>query len=131
MSKSNGRGLFGRKSGSTVTVIEDRVYRSTARNAKLAFFLTLFGVGLLAATIAGPLPFIGLAIPTLVGERVWICLRPGLSRADLEGRLDKLAVACYAATVTVTKASESNAAWVRLDIKRRNPLTGKVAAPLV
>jgi hypothetical protein len=71
-----------------------------------------------------------------VGERVWVWLRPGLCLADLEGRLDKIAVACWASTVVVERASEGNgsegnAAYLRIDVKRREVLTGKVVSPLV
>ena len=44
----------------------------------------------------GSLPLILWARPTPVGERVWIWLRPGLSLDDLQDRLDKIAVACWA-----------------------------------
>jgi len=245
LSKSNPGRLFGgRGKGATVTVIEDRVHRSSARNAKLAFILTIAIVGILAATVAssymhpilglllglvlgavlgtivgmlvlawpvlrvlwwwateillatglvygwvalatqtslivhmivvtvltgiptcvgpirrriiaaawcvivrhrlrvcfnqfiianrsGSLPLILWARPTPVGERVWIYLRPGLSAKDLETRLDKIAVTCWAASVTVERASTSNAAYLRVDIKRREVLTVKVASPLV
>nr|WP_239160599.1 hypothetical protein [Virgisporangium ochraceum] len=244
MSKSSGKGLFGGKTHGTITVIDGRFHRSSARNAKVAFYLTGIIVGLLVAAVAtdrmhpiaalfvgalvgipvgavvwtvvriwpilrliwwwlpeivlstgaiygwtilamatspavmvavlavvlgvpaavrpvrqritalawclivrhrlrtcfaqfitanrsGSLPLIGIAYPTPIGERVTIWLRPGLSIKDLESRLDKLAVGCSAATVTVEKASETNAARVRLDIKRRQVLTGDVASPLV
>jgi hypothetical protein len=247
MSKSNGRWSSGRsfKRGSgTVTVIEARVHRSSERNAKLAFFLTAFVVGLLAATVAasyihpilalfagialgvlcgaavwalvriwpvirllwwwtpetalglgivygftavahhttlatriavvalvvgvpaavpymrrrivaaawclivrhrirtcfsqfiianqsGTLPLILWAHPTPVGERVWVWLRTGLSVADLEARLDKIAVACWASHITVERASDGNAAYIRLDVKRRDALTATVGSPLV
>ena len=71
------------------------------------------------------------ARPTPVGERVWIWLRPGLSLDDLLNRLDKIAVACWASTALAETASRSNAAFVRLDIKRRDVLTGTVGSPLL
>ena len=77
----------------------------------------------------GSLPLILLARPTPVGERVWIFLRPGLSETDLTGQLDRLAVACWAKTVTVTRPGD-NAAFLRLDIKRREVLTDVVCSPL-
>lgn len=77
----------------------------------------------------GSLPLILLARPTPVGERVWIFLRPGLSESDLTGQLDRLAVACWATAVTVTRPGD-NAAYLRLDIKRREVLTDVVASPL-
>jgi hypothetical protein len=85
----------------------------------------------ITANQAGTLPLIGIARPTPVGERVHIYLRPGLSLADLESRLDKLAVGCHAATVTVERASAANAARVRIDVKRREVLDATVASPLV
>ena len=54
----------------------------------------------------GSLPLILWAMPTRVGERVWIWLRPGLSLDDLLGRLDKIAVACWA-TAAVAEAASS------------------------
>jgi len=64
----------------------------------------------------GSLPLILWARPTPVGERVWIWLRPGLSLDDLQNRLDKIAVACWASTALAEAASRSNAAFVRLGI---------------
>ncbi|WP_173074962.1 hypothetical protein [Phytohabitans rumicis] len=83
------------------------------------------------ANRSGSLPLILWARPTPVGERVWIYLRPGLSAKDLEARLDKMAVACWASTVTVERASTTNAAYLRVDIKRRQVLTATVGSPLV
>ena len=79
---------------------------------------------------SGSLPLILLARPTPVGERVWIYLRPGLSLPELESRLDKMAVACHACNIVVKRASETNSAYIRIDIKRRNALTATVASPL-
>ncbi|NRQ40179.1 hypothetical protein HII36_51415 [Nonomuraea sp. NN258] len=78
----------------------------------------------------GHLPFIGLAKPTPVGERVWVWLRPGLSLEQIETQLGRIAVACWAASVTVTKARASNSAAIYLDIKRRDVLSGLVGSPL-
>ena len=71
------------------------------------------------------------ARPTPVGERVWIWLRPGLSLADLQTQLDEIAVACWASAALAEVASRSNAAFVRLDIKRRDVLTGTIPSPLL
>ncbi|MFE9872200.1 hypothetical protein ACFYON_16330 [Micromonospora sp. NPDC005686] len=244
MSKSSPRRSFGRKSSGTITVIEAKVHRSSARNARLAFILTAVIVGLLSAVVAasyihpilavfvgaligvplgglawllvrvwpvlrllwwwtpeigittvvgaawvqlanhtptlvtlvvvallvgvpaalpasrrfvvawtwclivrhrlrvcfaqfiianqsGSLPLILWAKPTPVGERVWVYLRPGLSLADLEGRLDRIAVACHASTALIERASDRNAAYLRFDIKRREVLTAQVGSPLV
>ncbi|SCF13586.1 hypothetical protein GA0070607_5972 [Micromonospora coriariae] len=83
------------------------------------------------ANQSGSLPLILWARPTPVGERVWVYLRPGLSIADLEGRLDRIAVACHASTALVERASDGNAAYLRFDIKRREVLTAQVNSPLV
>jgi hypothetical protein len=79
----------------------------------------------------GSLPLIFWAIPTPVGERVWIWLRPGLALRDLQQRLDLIAVACWADTAIAESASESNSALVRLDIKRRNAFTAPATTPLL
>ncbi|GAA3447645.1 hypothetical protein [Planomonospora venezuelensis] len=84
----------------------------------------------LSADRHGHLPFIGVAKPIPVGERVWLWLRPGLSLEQLESQLGRIAVACWAASVTVTKARTSNAAVIYLDIKRRDVLGGLVGSPL-
>jgi hypothetical protein len=78
----------------------------------------------------GSLPFILAARPTPAGERLWLWLRPGLALADITDRLDKIAAACWATSVVADQANPSNAALLRIDIKRRDPLTGTVASPL-
>jgi hypothetical protein len=85
----------------------------------------------IVANRSGSLPLILAARPTPVGERVWIYLRPGLSISDLESRLEKIAVACHASTVIVDRASTRTAAFVRVDIKRREVLDRLVTSPLV
>ena len=72
----------------------------------------------------------GKQVPTPIGERVWIFLRPGLSKADLVARFERLAVVCWATSVMVEQPG-SNAAYLRIDIKRREVLTRKVRSPLV
>jgi hypothetical protein len=79
----------------------------------------------------GSLPLVLWARPTPVGERVWIWLRPGLALEDLLNRLDKIAVACWATAAVAEAASPGNAAFVRLDIKRRDALTGTITSPLL
>jgi len=79
----------------------------------------------------GSLPLILWARPSRVGERVWVWLRPGLALADLQNRLDKIAVACWASMATAEPASGSNAAYIRMDIKRRDALTGSIRSPLL
>jgi hypothetical protein len=77
------------------------------------------------------LPLILVARPTPAGERVWLWLRPGLDLAELENRLGKMAVTCWASEVRLARASTRYAALLRVDISRRDPLTGTVASPLV
>src|SRR3954452_20538314 len=81
MSKSSPTGLFGGRAGGQITVVDARFYRSSARNAKVAFYLTTIIVWLLAAVIASDRmhPILGLfygaliAIPT--GVVVWTVVR--------------------------------------------------------
>lgn len=85
----------------------------------------------ITANKSGSLPFILAAVPTPVGERVWVFLRSGLSLPILQARLDQIAVTCLATSVKVTCAREGgNAAFVRFDIKRREVLTASVGSPL-
>ncbi|MFG1609283.1 hypothetical protein [Actinoplanes sp. NPDC049265] len=86
----------------------------------------------IATNRSGTLPLILPARPTPAGERVWLWLRPGLSIKDLEqdGQVQKLAVACWANEVRVTRASRKHAALVRVDVTRREPLAHTVVSPL-
>lgn len=79
----------------------------------------------------GSLPLIMWVRPTPAGVRAWIWLRPGLALSDIEGHLDQIAVGCWASSATAEAASETNAAHIRLDIKRRDALTATVSSPLV
>jgi hypothetical protein len=79
----------------------------------------------------GSLPLILWARPTPAGERVWLWLRPGLALADLQQRLDEIAVTCWATAALAETSSRSNSALVRLDIKRRDVLTGTITSPLL
>jgi hypothetical protein len=81
--------------------------------------------------VRGAQPLILLARPTPAGERVWVWLRPGLDLEELENNTAKLAVACWAASVRVACWSPRHAALVRIDVTRRDPLTGLVVSPLV
>ena len=80
----------------------------------------------------GSLPLVLWARPTPAGERVWLWLRPGLSLDDLEqdGKVAKIAVACWAGEVRVVRASQRFAALLRVDVARRDPLAGLVPSPL-
>ena len=71
---------------------------------------------------SGRLPWIVAFRPTVVGERCWVWLMPGLSIADVENRSEDIAVACWARTVRVER-HKRNASLVRVDVIRRDPLT--------
>jgi hypothetical protein len=79
----------------------------------------------------GTLPLILWARPSRVGERIWVWLRPGLALEDVQDRLDKIATACWATAATAEAASGSNAAYIQMDIKRRDALTERVRSPLL
>jgi hypothetical protein len=75
------RGLgFGRRSG-TVTVIEERVHRSSARNARMAFIVTFIIVAVLTATVASdhmhPIlaGLLGVLVAFVAGTLVWAVVR--------------------------------------------------------
>jgi hypothetical protein len=80
MSKSTRGFGFGRKSG-TVTVIEQKVLRSSARNARMGFIITALIVGILAMTVASdhmhPILAALLATPIafVAGAFVWTLIR--------------------------------------------------------
>jgi hypothetical protein len=79
----------------------------------------------------GLVPLMLWARPTPAGERVWLWLRTGLSLEDLEGKAGRIAVACGGAKqVRVLAASERSAALLRIDVTRRDPLTGRIDSPL-
>ena len=80
----------------------------------------------------GSLPLVLWARTTPAGERCWLWLRPGLSLDDLEqdGKVAKIAVACWAGEVRVVRASRRYAALLRVDVARRDPLAGLVTSPL-
>ncbi|WP_027346745.1 hypothetical protein [Hamadaea tsunoensis] len=84
-----------------------------------------------SSTKAGCLPLILIARPTPSGERVWLWLRPGLTLADLEGRTGALAEELGASQVRVGRVSEARAAYVYVDIARRDPLRSLVLSPLM
>ncbi len=81
MSKSTRSRPFGRKSNATVTVIEAKVHRSSARNARLAFIVAAIVVGLLSAVVAAsyvhPIValFFGFAVGVPTGAVVWALVR--------------------------------------------------------
>jgi hypothetical protein len=79
----------------------------------------------------GSLPLILWCIPTPVGERVWIFLRPGLTLDAVQSRADQIAVTCWATSAVAMAASARNSAFIRIDVKRRDALTGTVVSPLL
>ncbi len=79
----------------------------------------------------GSLPLVLWCVPTPVGARIWVHLRPGLSLDAIQTRLPQIATACWATSATATAASDSNSAYIRFDIRRRDALTGTVASPLL
>ncbi|WP_034594478.1 hypothetical protein [Hamadaea tsunoensis] len=78
----------------------------------------------------GTLPLILIARPTPSGERVWMWLRPGLTLADLEGRTGALAEEFGAHQVRIGRASRTRAAYVYVDVVRRDPLRATVLSHL-
>src|SRR5258708_6774836 len=76
MPKFSRNGL-GRKSGGTVTVLETKVHRSSARNARVAFILTAIVVALLTMTIGSdnmhPILalLLGIGLGAVLGGIVW------------------------------------------------------------
>ena len=77
------------------------------------------------------LPLVLWARPTPAGERAWVWLRPGFSLEAMNDDIGRLmAVACIAKQVRIAGASDRFAAFVRVDIGRRDPLSGRIASPL-
>lgn len=96
---------------------------------RLYFTQTLRGAG--GSSRPMPLPLILWARPSPAGERVWLWLRAGLSLEDLDGKTPRIAVACVGASqVRVCRARENSSALVRVDVTRRDPLTGEIPSPL-
>ncbi|GAB2566794.1 hypothetical protein [Kribbella endophytica] len=80
---------------------------------------------------SGNLPFIVGCFATKTGQVVWLFMRPGLSAEDLENKAETLASACWARTAVITR-SNRNAALVRIDIDRRDPLSKQhIVSPLL
>jgi hypothetical protein len=58
-------------------------------------------------------------------------MRPGLSATDLENRSETLSSACWARHAVISRSAR-NAALIRLDIERRDPLSKAViTSPLL
>lgn len=80
---------------------------------------------------SGNLPFILFCRSTKVGESVWLFMRPGLSHTDLENRAETLAAACWAREARIER-NRRNAALIRIDIDRRDPLAkAHITSPLI
>jgi hypothetical protein len=94
---------------------------------RLCFARIIRGAGVVRP---GLLPLILWGRPTPAGERVWLWLRPGLCLEDLEGRAGQIAVACIAKQVRIVPASDRYAALLRVDVARRDPLSGRIESPL-
>lgn len=77
-----------------------------------------------------PEPFILWAKPTAAGVTCWVLLRPGVSIDDVQAVTAKITAACWAKEVTVQPAKDTNKAYVRFDVTRRNALARTIASPL-
>lgn len=80
---------------------------------------------------SGNLPFIVGCLSTKTGQVVWLFMRPGLSAEDLENKAETLASACWARSANIIRSTR-NAALVRIDIDRRDPLSKQhIISPLL
>jgi len=80
---------------------------------------------------SGNLPFIIGCFSTKTGEVVWLWMRPGLSVEKLENQAETLSAACWARQALIARTA-SNAALIRIDIDRRDPLAKKnITSPLL
>jgi hypothetical protein len=80
---------------------------------------------------SGNLPFIIGCFATKTGQVVWLWMRPGLSVEKLENQTETLASACWARSALIAR-SERNAALIRIDIDRRDPLAkAHIISPLL
>lgn len=75
-------------------------------------------------------PLILVARPTPAGERVWVWLRGSLTLGDVQDRITPIASTCWAKRATA-EAAGSKAAYVVIDLYRRDPLADTVESPLV
>jgi hypothetical protein len=80
---------------------------------------------------SGNLPFIIGCFSTKTGEAVWLWMRPGLSAEDLENKAETIASACWARKAQIGR-TDRNAALIRVDIDRRDPLAKThITSPLL
>lgn len=77
-----------------------------------------------------PEPFILTAKPTKAGVTCWVLLRPGVSIDDVQNVTAKITSACWAKEVTVSPAKDTNRAYVRFDVTRRNAFVDTITSPL-
>jgi hypothetical protein len=73
----------------------------------------------------GRMPYLWWSRPSPVGERVRVWLPAGLSVKNLERVTAELATACWAREVRIT-ASRAQAAYVLVDVVRRDPLASSM-----
>jgi hypothetical protein len=80
---------------------------------------------------SGRLPFTVALVPTVVGERVWLCCPIGVSAEDIAEETDRLRAACFARDVRVTRDRRFSALVV-IEVIRRDPLstTTPITSPL-
>ncbi|GAA0622041.1 hypothetical protein HPO96_28610 [Kribbella sandramycini] len=80
---------------------------------------------------SGNLPFIIACWSTKTGQVVWVWMRPGLSMEDLDNKSETIASACWARKANIER-SRRNAALVRIEIDRRDPLSKQhITSPLL
>ncbi|MFG1820708.1 hypothetical protein ACGFIF_43620 [Kribbella sp. NPDC049174] len=80
---------------------------------------------------SGNLPFIFGCLSTKTGQIVWLWMRPGLSMEDLDNKAETIASACWARSAVIAR-SKRNAAVVRIEINRRDPLAKThITSPLL
>ncbi|MET7282354.1 hypothetical protein ABZS29_29265 [Kribbella sp. NPDC005582] len=80
---------------------------------------------------SGNLPFIFACLSTKTGQVVWLWMRPGLSMEDLDNKAETIASACWARKAVIER-SKRNAAVVRIEINRRDPLSKThIVSPLL
>ena len=78
----------------------------------------------------GRMPFLLWSRPSPVGERVRVWLPAGMSVKDLDQVTPQLATACWARDARV-QGSRSQAAYVLVDVVRRDPLASSTIQPAV
>ncbi|MQA78743.1 MAG: hypothetical protein GEV10_09750 [Streptosporangiales bacterium] len=77
-----------------------------------------------------PEPFIFGATPTKAGVTCVVLLRAGVSIEDIQAVSSKITTTCWAKEVTVSHTKDTNKAWVRFDVTRKNTFTDTIDSPL-